>query len=142
MIAGLISLANSIAGGSCCSPFSSEGVFGISPGRALPPAAASGGGVDGGNGDATCCEREEEDGGGAERLRNVARNGWFSRVLGVRAEDAKAAFTALTVGLLFRSPLAEARSIPSSSMYPTLEVGDRILAEKVSAPIITFTVGK
>ncbi|KAI6688954.1 hypothetical protein NL676_025782 [Syzygium grande] len=132
VIAGLISLANSITGGSCCSPFSSEGVFGISPGRALPAAAASGGGVDGGNGDATCCEREEEDGGGAERLRNVARNGWFSRVLGVRAEDAKAAFTALTVGLLFRSPLAEARSIPSSSMYPTLEVGDRILAEKVS----------
>ncbi|KAF8024265.1 hypothetical protein BT93_F1456 [Corymbia citriodora subsp. variegata] len=140
VIVGLISLANSIAGGSCYSPFSSEGVFGISAAKALPAAAAAsggggGGGVDGGNGDTVCCEREEEGGGGAgaERLRNGARNGWwFSRLFGVRAEDAKAAFTALTVGLLFRSPLAEARSIPSSSMYPTLEVGDRILAEKVS----------
>lgn len=141
VIVGLISLANSIAGGSCCSPFSSEGVFGISPDRALPAAAASGGGVDRGNGGAMCCESEEE-GGGAERLRNGARNGWFSRLLGVRAADVRAAFTALTVGLLFRSPLAEARSIPSSSMYPTLEVGDRILAEKVSAPIIPFAVAK
>ncbi|XP_048129416.1 uncharacterized protein LOC115747855 [Rhodamnia argentea] len=131
VIVGLISLANSIAGGSFCSPFSSEGLFGVSPVRALPAAAASGGGVDRANDDSTCCEREEE-GGGAERLRNGARNGWFSRLLGVRAEEARAAFTALTVGLLFRSPLAEARSIPSSSMYPTLEVGDRILAEKVS----------
>lgn len=142
MIAGLISLVNSIAGGSYRSPFSSEGVFGISPVKALPASAASGGDVDRGNGDTMCCEREEEGGGGAEGLRNGARNGWLSRLLGVRAEDAKAAFTALTVGLLFRSPLAEARSIPSSSMYPTLEVGDRILAEKVSAPIITFTVAK
>ncbi|XP_030513548.1 thylakoidal processing peptidase 1, chloroplastic-like [Rhodamnia argentea] len=75
--------------------------------------------------------RERRRGGGAERLRNGARNGWFSRLLAVGAE-ARPAFTALTVGLLFGSPLAEARSIPSSSMYPTLEVGDRVLAEKVS----------
>ncbi|XP_031379117.1 probable thylakoidal processing peptidase 2, chloroplastic isoform X1 [Punica granatum] len=57
---------------------------------------------------------------------------WFSRWFGVRSEDAKAAVTALTVSLLFKSSLAEARSIPSASMSPTLDVGDRILAEKVS----------
>lgn len=61
----------------------------------------------------------------------LERSNWLSKLLNCCSEDVKAAFTAVTVGLLFRSPLAEPRSIPSSSMYPTLDVGDRILAEKV-----------
>lgn len=56
----------------------------------------------------------------------------MSKWLSFGTDDAKAAFTALTVSLLFKSSLAEPRSIPSSSMVPTLDVGDRILAEKVS----------
>lgn len=58
-------------------------------------------------------------------------NGWVNKLLNICSEDAKAAFTAVTVSLLFRSALAEPKSIPSMSMYPTLDVGDRVMAEKV-----------
>uniref|UniRef100_A0A1J3EZT9 signal peptidase I n=1 Tax=Noccaea caerulescens TaxID=107243 RepID=A0A1J3EZT9_NOCCA len=57
---------------------------------------------------------------------------WVNKFLNICSEDAKAAFTAVTVSLLFRSALAEPKSIPSTSMYPTLDVGDRVMAEKVS----------
>lgn len=66
----------------------------------------------------------------ADNLK-LSRNNWLSKLLNVCSDDAKAAFTALSVSILFRSSLAEPRSIPSASMCPTLDVGDRILAEKV-----------
>ncbi|RRT63733.1 hypothetical protein B296_00025588 [Ensete ventricosum] len=71
--------------------------------------------------ESNCCSRSLGD-----------RNCWFSRWMSSCSEETKTFLTALTVPLLYGSRLAEPRSIPTRSMYPTFDVGDRILAEKVS----------
>ncbi|KAG7573096.1 LexA/Signal peptidase-like superfamily [Arabidopsis suecica] len=75
----------------------------------------------------TLCDDDDED-----KESRSGGSGWVNKLLNICSEDAKAAFTAVTVSILFRSALAEPKSIPSTSMYPTLDVGDRVMAEKVS----------
>lgn len=66
------------------------------------------------------------------KAKGVDHSSWLSKLMSFSSDDAKAVFTYVTVNLLFRSSLAEPRSIPSTSMYPTLHAGDRVLTEKVS----------
>ncbi|KAG6487220.1 hypothetical protein ZIOFF_055805 [Zingiber officinale] len=65
-------------------------------------------------------------------MSSSEKRSWISRFLSSCSDDAKTLFAAVSVPLLYGSFLAETKFIPSKSMLPTFEIGDRILAEKVS----------
>jgi signal peptidase I len=71
-------------------------------------------------------------GGGSRRERRQRRKGGGSSAKRVAIEWAILIASALVIALVIKTFLFQAFYIPSQSMYPTLQEGDRILVNKLS----------
>jgi signal peptidase I len=57
---------------------------------------------------------------------------WVPEGLRLNTEDVATVLVTFAVSLLFRATIAEPRFIPSLSMYPVFDIGDRLIAEKIT----------
>lgn len=68
----------------------------------------------------------------ASQTQVEKRSHWWSRLSKPQRENLQVLAIALVLAIVIRLFIAEPRYIPSDSMVPTLEIGDRLVVEKVS----------
>ncbi|KAF8095300.1 hypothetical protein N665_0337s0008 [Sinapis alba] len=77
---------------------------------------------------------------GEDEKESSGGSGWVNKLLFFCLEDAKGSFMVVTVSILFRSALWEAKSIPSASMYPTILNVSYLFKKPEFSDIVIFKV--